>query len=185
MDTAKPTVCVDVDNVLADYTDGLRRYVRERCGDAYPCPDPVEYDFSLTGGWPFTGSPESYLDWHRLAVSHGLYAGLDPLPGAGRNVTRLRDAGYRIVVSTTRGDDGDATRQWLDRHGIPYDALHHGEKTDVRFDVLIDDRPATLNACERLPGLLLRPDVAYCMGAPGVAYRSWDEAARIILGRDA
>lgn len=181
-----PLVCVDVDNVLADYTEGLRRFVRRTAGpDAYPCPDPVEYDFSLTGGWPFSGSPQSFLAWHRLAVSHGLYAGLDPLPGAAEAVTRLRDAGYRIAVSTTRGDDGDETRIWLDRHGIPYDTLHHGAKTDVRFDVLIDDRPATLRTCERLPGLLLHPDAAYCTGAPGITYQSWDEAARIILGRDA
>lgn len=180
-----PTICIDVDNVLADYTGGLRRFVQKTIGsDSYPCPDPVEYDFSLTGGWPFSGSPASFLTWHRLAVAHGLYSKLDPMPDAAHNVTRLRDAGCRIIVSTMRGDDGNATRKWLDRHDIPFDMLHHGEKTDVRFDVLVDDRPATLMACERLSGLLLHPDVAYCTDAPGVAYRSWNEVPGII-GRDA
>ena len=185
MDMTRPTVCIDVDNVLADYTGGLRRFVQGTAGpDAYPCPDPVAYDFSLTDGWPFSGSPESFLAWHRLAVSHGLYARLDPLPGAAEAIARLRDAGHRIVVSTTRGDDGNTTRKWLDRHGIPYDALHHGAKSDIRFDVLIDDRPATLRDCERPPALLLHPDTAYCADAPGVAYRSWDEVPGLI-GRDA
>ena len=47
---------VDIDNTIADYTNGLRDYIRE-CGhgeDECPCPEPTAYDFTLTGGWPFT-----------------------------------------------------------------------------------------------------------------------------------
>ena len=51
------TIMVDIDNTIADYTNGLRDYIRE-CGrgeEDYPCPEPTAYDFTLTGGWPFSG----------------------------------------------------------------------------------------------------------------------------------
>lgn len=52
---------VDIDNTIADYTNGLRDYIRE-CGrgeDECPCPEPTAYDFTLTGGWPFSGDQRS------------------------------------------------------------------------------------------------------------------------------
>lgn len=41
------TIMVDIDNTIADYTNGLRDYIRE-CGrgeDECPCPEPTAYDF--------------------------------------------------------------------------------------------------------------------------------------------
>lgn len=43
------TIMVDIDNTIADYTNGLRDYIRE-CGrgeEDYPCPEPTAYDFTL------------------------------------------------------------------------------------------------------------------------------------------
>lgn len=178
-------VCIDVDNTLADYTGGIRRYVRERCGDGYPCPDPLAYDFSLTEGWPFTGSADSYLDWHRRAVGDSLYAALEPFDGAAEAARGLHDAGCTIIVSTSRSDDGDRTLEWLRRHGVPFDRLHHGRKTDLlgRFDVLVDDKPDVIAEAARHGATVLHPDSAYCRDAPGVAYHDWTGAAALILCR--
>ena len=177
----KPVVCIDVDNVLADYTEGLREYVRERYGDQYPCPDPVAYDFSLTPGWPFSGSVREYLDDHRKAVCcYNLYIRLDAYEGAAENVTRLHDDGYRIIISTSRMDDGDDTRRWLLCNDIPYDGLHHGLKTDINYRILIDDKPDVLEDCSHRAGIILHPDFQYCRNAPGLAYHTWEDVPRLI-----
>ena len=63
------TILVDIDNTVADYTNGLRDYIRE-CGrgeDECPCPEPTAYDFTLTGGWPFSGNPKAFTWWHTRA----------------------------------------------------------------------------------------------------------------------
>lgn len=56
---------VDIDNTIADYTNGLRDYIRE-CGrgeDECPCPEPTAYDFTLTGGWPFSGDAKAFTSF--------------------------------------------------------------------------------------------------------------------------
>lgn len=71
---------VDIDNTIADYTNGLRDYIRE-CGhgeDECPCPEPTAYDFTLTGGWPFSGDAKSFRWWHTRAVADGLYSREEP-----------------------------------------------------------------------------------------------------------
>ena len=70
------TIMVDIDNTIADYTNGLRDYIRE-CGrdmDECPCPEPTAYDFTLTGGWPFSGDPKAFTWWHTRAIADGLYS---------------------------------------------------------------------------------------------------------------
>ena len=75
---------VDLDNTIADYTNGLRDYIREcGCGEEdYPCPEPTAYDFTLTVGWPFNGDPKAFTWWHTRAVADGLYSKEEPYEGA-------------------------------------------------------------------------------------------------------
>lgn len=72
-----------------------------------------------------------------------------PVPGVQRTLERLRRAGYRIVIYTTRAADRviDGEHQngqleevidWLNLFGIPYDEVFAGEKPI--FTALIDDR---------------------------------------------
>ena len=78
------TIMVDIDNTIADYTNGLRDYIRE-CGhgeDECPCPEPTAYDFTLTDGWPFSGDPKAFTWWHTRAVADGLYSREEPYTGA-------------------------------------------------------------------------------------------------------
>ncbi len=61
-----------------------------------------------------------------------------PLPGAREALAQLKAAGHTIVVYTARGwAEYKATRQWLDDHGMSYDALHMGKPI---AHVWIDDR---------------------------------------------
>lgn len=174
-------LCVDVDNTLGDYTGGLRDYVTA-CTPRYACPDPIAYDFTLTPDWPFTGSMRNFLWWHKRAVAAGLYRRETPYPHAAETLTRLHDNGWRIIVSTARRDDPDGqTARWLRNNDIPYDGLHYGDKLDIRFDLLIDDRPDTLErAARETDAIILHPDHAYCKDAPGLTFHDWDEIPGLI-----
>lgn len=61
-----------------------------------------------------------------------------PIDGAKEALQKLRDAGNTIVVYTARGwAEFNVTKDWLDRHGMAYDALHMGKPIG---HVWIDDR---------------------------------------------
>lgn len=152
---------VDIDNTIADYTNGLRDYIRE-CGrgeDECPCPEPTAYDFTLTGGWPFSGDAKAFTWWHTRAVADGLYSKEEPYEGAVDALNQLHDAGWNIIMATSRADDwrGESQR-WLHRNGFQFDGYYNGDKTLLTPDVLIDDRPVTVTfspAC-RGGGFLLK-----------------------------
>ena len=172
-------LCVDVDNTLGDYTAALRALMCAERPDL-PCPDPVFYDFSLTPGWPFSGSTRAFLDAHRRAVDSGLYPGEPVMDGARDALGELHAAGWRIVVSTARRDDpGDQTRRWLDTNAIPYDALHFGDKTDIAAQALIDDHPDALLAVHGRGVPVFHPDHPYCAHSPGVPFRRWADVPRL------
>ena len=83
-----------------------------------------------------------------------------PLPGAKQALQTLRAAGHQIVIYTARSwSELAMTKDWLDRHGMPYDGLHLGKPV---ADRIIDDRaipfsgwPAALESLSRQG----RPDV--------------------------
>jgi len=62
----------------------------------------------------------------------------EPIAGARQALQQLRDAGHTIVIYTARGwAEYRVTRQWLDEHGMTYDAIHMGKPI---AHVWIDDR---------------------------------------------
>ena len=72
-----------------------------------------------------------------------------PVPGVACSLDRLRRAGFKVVIYTTRASnrviDGVhqesqeiQVKEYLEKHGIPYDEIFTGEKP--MFFALIDDR---------------------------------------------
>lgn len=68
------------------------------------------------------------------------YRELQPVPGAAEKLQQLREAGYKIIISTARHMNttggnvgavvarlGLVTLEWLKTHGIPYDEIHFGK----------------------------------------------------------
>jgi hypothetical protein len=87
----------------------------------------------------------------------------DPLPGAVEAVRRLKEAGYRIVIFTSRlsptwlneegytsGGQRDHIRRLLERDGIPFDAIT-AEKLPAQW--YIDDRAVRFREGE-WPGIV-------------------------------
>lgn len=77
-----------------------------------------------------------------------------PVPGVQMGLERLRRAGYRVVIYTTRASNrvvagvlerGQAAEvaEYLNKHNIPFDEIFTGEKPI--FMALIDDRAIRFN----------------------------------------
>lgn len=61
-----------------------------------------------------------------------------PMEGAREALASLRAAGHTIVIYTGRGwPEYRMTKDWLDQHGMSYDAIHMGKPI---ANVWIDDR---------------------------------------------
>lgn len=67
------------------------------------------------------------------------------------------------------------------RNGFQFDGYYNGDKTLLTPDVLIDDRPVTLEAMTAKGVTVLHPDHAYCTAAPGRMFHRW-AAVPLILG---
>ncbi len=138
---------VDIDNVLADYTDGLRRIVAaERGVDPSTLPTPAAW--GAYEEWGF--NDDTFLDLHRRAVvDHRVFQTLPAMPGAAAALQRLSDEGvririvtHRLYVSGTHRIAASDTVQWLEEHGIPYwDLCMIARKGDVGCDLYVDDAP--------------------------------------------
>lgn len=163
----RKTVCVDIDNTLADYTRALREWMRGfSTYQEYELPDPDEYNFERATGWPFYFRQE-FVDAHLAAVKDGLYLAEKPYPHAVDALNGLQDE-WRIIIATTRADDwnGD-TMRWLHHYLVPYDSVLFGCKEDVRADVWLEDNPNTLQALAEHGRPALHPDHEYCRQSPG------------------
>jgi hypothetical protein len=75
----------------------------------------------------------------------------EPLPGCLEALTKLKDAGYKIVVFTCRMTPGArppyvmalqrvAIEEWLAKHKIPYDELYDGLKGKPRAVAYLDNK---------------------------------------------
>ena len=130
---------------------------------------------------------EGHLHGHALeqetrAVADGLYSREEPYEGAAEALNQLHDAGWNVIMATSRADDwrGESQR-WLHRNGFQFDGYYNGDKTLLTPDVLIDDRPVTLEAMTAKGVTVLHPDHAYCTAAPGRMFHRW-AAVPLILG---
>ena len=71
----------------------------------------------------------------------------EPIEGAVRAITALKQAGHTIIIHTVRGDRPTHVAEWLDYFKIPYDMI-----TDTKPDaaVYLDDRGVRFTAWRHL-----------------------------------
>ena len=135
----RPIVLLDVDGVIADFTNTVRRTVAEV---GYVLPTPTEWNFTLS--FPAEVA-DHYLD---RASQPGWCAGIDPYPGAERFVAELRTLGDVVAVTAPLGccpTWESERREWLRCRGI-HDVVSTRRKDLVYGDVLIEDKVENLRA---------------------------------------
>lgn len=146
---AAPTldIGVDLDGVCYDFAGAVRRHVLATTSRTHQSmPAPTTWHFYETD-WDMPLA--EFIDHVNAGVAAGIIFGTgDPYPGVQAGLTELLARGHRIHIITDRGRSGPPgagealTRAWLAEHDLPYTTLTvSGDKTAVRTDVFIDDRP--------------------------------------------
>lgn len=137
-------IAVDLDGVLADFEGHLNLRL-DMAGERAATIPRVRTEWDLMAG--LTHDEKRVM--RDILERPGFFAGLDPLPGAKRALENLVDRGHEVFIVTspyvsnpTCASDKMA---WVERH------LGRGwatkrlvittDKTRVRADVLIDDKP--------------------------------------------
>lgn len=169
------TIAIDVDNTIADYTDGLRHWMLNHIDKTMlgPMPEPDFYDFELATGWMFPDN--EFLPVHQAAVEDGLYLNLNPIDGAVQAINNLKAHGWTVTIVTSRHETNalKQTSEWLARQNIHYDRLTSDKNTPAA--IYLDDDPDML-----IRRAFLQPDsipVAfqheYNKQWPGLKLQSW------------
>src|SRR3712207_1333851 len=136
-------IAIDIDSTLHHYWDTFSAAARRRFGVELPYEHQVTWDISHL-------KPEQLRAC--VAETHAPEAVLaaEPYPGAVEVVRRWHEAGHWIHITSHRSTDAlEATGQWLERIGLPYDDLHCSydkiaRARELSIDVLVDDSPVNL-----------------------------------------
>lgn len=127
-DLKGPIAVIDIDNVLCNYSTGLAHWLRDNVG----MQDVTSRALSVaeTGGWLNAASvgmdPNLWEKVKHLFRTSGGKRGLPAFPGARAFLDRLRGAGLKIVLLTSRPIDEypniySDTLEWLRMHELAYD----------------------------------------------------------------
>jgi len=103
MSDARPTLALDVDGVLLDWSAGFDAWLRTvGVEPAFPLVDTRHFDFrDVLGHLPY----EDRLALIRRFNTDEAMGALPLIPGALEAIQRLRDHGLRLVAVTAPGDD--------------------------------------------------------------------------------
>lgn len=143
MDTNQ-TILIDMDGVLADWellfdNDCRRFFPQFEWPEVY-----TRTTFDLTAGISQAQIDATYMVMDRP----GFYVDLQPLPGAGRALNEMVAAGFNVVIctspTTTNATCASDKLNWMNEHigqGWADRTIITKDKTLVRGDILIDDKP--------------------------------------------
>lgn len=140
---------IDLDGVVYDFVGAIRKFVSNRYPhmpllDTGPtCWDFYDVDWGM--------SLEAFLALCDDSVDNGfVFWDGDPIPGSVEMMRRLKNAGHTLHIVTDRSygtKSKIATTAWLKAYDVPYDTLTFAsDKTLVRTDFFIDDKPANVKA---------------------------------------
>ncbi len=177
-------IALDLDGVLCDIGPSVAARLAGRFGVASHPSTWRSYDLRLLE----LGLPEApfhaFLD--ETFADPLLYADAPVVAGAAAGVAALRSAGWKLVAITDRAPHlARATSEWLVRHGLPIEGVHHtpvGTKAAIaaRLGAVasVEDNPAEAELLAEVcdSWLLDRP---YNRASPVVRARrlsSWDDA---------
>lgn len=143
MDTNQ-TILIDMDGVLADWellfdTDCRRFFPQFEWPEVY-----TRRVYNLTAGLTQAQIDATYAVMDRP----GFYTDLRPLPGAREALNEMAAAGYNVVIctspTTTNRTCASDKLNWMNEHigqGWADRTIITKDKTLVRGDILIDDKP--------------------------------------------
>jgi 5'(3')-deoxyribonucleotidase len=182
--TFRGHVAIDLDDVVLDFTGGLRTSVQ------------TEYDVEVPpfGNWKIADVLDPIIGhswWKWMKNRDWLWKTFPAVPGAIGSINMLREQGYFIEIITSKPDWAEASVwQWIgrwrpsvDRVTIVQDGDSKAEFTSA--DILVDDKPQNCEewAASRRPAVLFsRPhNETYRPSVPRI-YRanSWADVRALV-----
>ena len=136
-------IAIDIDSTLHHYWDLLDQIAQDRFG--------IELPYAEQRTWGITTlEHEQLVECIRETHSEENILGAEPYPDAVETVRHWSEQGHWIHITSHRAEHTcEATAQWLERIGLPYDDLHCSYDKVARcvelgIHVLIDDSPVNL-----------------------------------------
>jgi 5'(3')-deoxyribonucleotidase len=182
--TFRGHVAIDLDDVVLDFTGGLRTSVQ------------TEYDVEVPpfGNWKIADVLDPIIGhswWKWMKNRDWLWKTFPAVPGAIGSINMLREQGYFIEIITSKPDWAEASVwQWIgrwrpsvDRVTIVQDGDSKAEFTSA--DILVDDKPQNCEewVASRRPAVLFsRPhNETYRPSVPRI-YRanSWADVRALV-----
>jgi hypothetical protein len=174
-------IAIDIDSTLHHYWDLLEEVAQRRFGVAIPYADQVVWDIDRL-------KPEQLRAAVRETHSESQILASDPYPGAVDAVRGWHEAGHFIHITSHRaGEAHEATAQWLERIGLPYDELYLSYDkvsrcSEIGIELLIDDSPENLaraiDAGIAVATLVHPWNRELCEMEDVICGEDWDELAR-------
>lgn len=182
-------IYVDFDDCLCETARNFSKLVKELFGMIVPYEDIRFFDLQRT----FSLTQEQYEHMMTEAHQPDVLLSYEETPGASAVVNEWIDSGHNVSVITGRPESSyEASREWLDRHGLERVTLYclnkYGRDSFIKnsdfnleiedyykmhFDYAVEDSPAAFRFFEHLPGLKVmvydRPWNRQCV-FPGEGY---------------
>jgi len=147
-------ILVDMDDVLAQFEKAFL----ERWRDLYPQLPYVPLDQRAVFSIEKQYAAEHRDKIHGIIRAPGFFLGLEPVPGGLEAMRRMSDAGHSVFICTSPVSDCVTCpmekTEWVFRHLGPdfvKRLILSGDKSMVRGDFLIDDRPDADTAGVMMP----------------------------------
>jgi len=170
LELAPPVVLLDMDGVLVDWDRGF--------AEAWGGRSPIDRsDYAMEKCVP----PERKEEARAVFHAEGFFENLPPMPGAVDAVKRMAAQGYHVLfctspVLTSRYCPSEKFA-WVRKHfgpGWVSRIIITSDKTTVRGDVLIDDKPKIVG-CQSPAWKQMLFDAPYNRSVAGARLASWDE----------
>ena len=195
----KFVLCVDLDNVTANYEAGFARVVAGEKGVPVESIGPqTTWDFSTCPNWPIH-SYEEFADLHAIGVTKwSMLLTLPPVEGASDTLWRLNDEhdvhirvvthryvrhGYNAVTTID-------TIRWLElprddgRPLVPFrDICFVGDKENVGGDLYVDDSPRNIEAIREAGIDALVMSTGYNQHVEGPRADNWDDVYNYVVAK--
>ena len=176
---------VDLDGVCGDYTKQFRNTVAyvKQCHPSALTLD-VSWDY---GEWGIADRDE-FLQLHGLAVTNGLFLGMEAMEGVSEALWHLSDNDvWNRIITHRLGLKGSHqliagdTLAWLEREDIPYrDLCFLGDKPQVDADVYVEDAPHNVENLKRQGKDVIIFDQPYNRHIDGFRAHNWSEVVDLL-----